>query len=66
MGIKTQKDLDEFNDDSQSKRTILISNNKDKNEVIEEAYTNKDLPLHYLLKQKKVEVEIADLNDSKF
>ena len=50
----------------QSKRIVLISNNKDKNEVIEEAYTNKDLPLHYLLKQKKVEVEIADLNDSKF
>ena len=49
----------------QSKRIVLISNNKDKNKVIEDAYSNKDLPLYYLLKQKKVEVEIVDLNNSK-
>ena len=49
----------------QSKRIVLISNNKDKNKVIEDAYSNKDLPLYYLLKQQKVEVEIVDLNNSK-
>ena len=41
-----------------SKRIILISSNKEKNKVIKQAKTDKQMPLYFLLNQKKIKIEI--------
>ena len=49
----------------QSKKIILISSSDQKNKVIQQAYTDKTLPLHYLLNQNITEIDIYDLANSK-
>ena len=49
----------------QSKKIILISSSDQKNKVIQQALTDKDLPLHYLLNQNITEIDIYDLANSK-
>ena len=49
----------------QSKKIILISSSDQKNNVIEQAFTDKALPLYYLLNQNITEIDIYDLANSK-
>ena len=49
----------------QSKKIILISSSDQKNKVIEQAFTDKALPLYYLLNQNIAEIDIYDLANSK-
>ena len=49
----------------QSKKIILISSSDQKNKVIQQALTDKALPLHYLLNQNITEIDIYDLANSK-
>ena len=49
----------------QSKKIILISSSDQKNKVIQQAFTDKALPLHYLLNQNIAEIDIYDLANSK-
>ena len=49
----------------QSKKIILISSSDQKNNVIEQAFTDKALPLYYLLNQNIAEIDIYDLANSK-
>ena len=49
----------------QSKKIILISSSDQKNNVIEKAFTDKALPLYYLLNQNIAEIDIYDLANSK-
>lgn len=43
-----------------SKRCILLACNKDKLEVVSNGITNQNLPIHYLLNQDKVNIEIIN------
>jgi 6-phosphogluconolactonase len=49
----------------QSKKIILISSSDQKNKIIEQAFTDKALPLYYLLNQNIAEIDIYDLANSK-
>ena len=49
----------------QSKKIILISSSDQKNKVIQQAFTDKALPLYYLLNQNIAEIDIYDLANSK-
>ncbi|MEK9780807.1 MAG: 6-phosphogluconolactonase [Gammaproteobacteria bacterium] len=49
----------------QSKKIVLISSSDQKNKIIEQAFTDKALPLYYLLNQNIVEIDIYDLVNSK-
>ena len=49
----------------QSKKIILISSSDQKNKVIQQAFTDKALPLYYLLNQNITEIDIYDLANSK-
>ena len=49
----------------QSKKIILISSSDQKNKVIQQALTDKALPLYYLLNQNIAEIDIYDLANSK-
>ena len=49
----------------QSKKIILISSSDQKNKIIEQAFTDKALPLYYLLNQNITEIDIYDLANSK-
>ena len=49
----------------QSKKIILISSSDQKNKVIQQAVTDKALPLYYLLNQNIAEIDIYDLANSK-
>ena len=49
----------------QSKKIILISSSDQKNKIIEQAFTDKALPLYYLLNQNIAEIDIYDLTNSK-
>ena len=44
-----------------TKKCILLIPNEDKRKIVDQAYTNKKLPLHYLLTQKKTIVLFSDL-----
>ena len=44
-----------------TKKCILLVPNEDKRKIVDQAYTNKKLPLHYLLTQKKTIVLFSDL-----
>ena len=45
-----------------TKRCILLVPNKDKRRIVDQAYTDKKLPLHYLLTQEKTIVMCSDLH----
>ena len=49
----------------QSKKIILISSSDQKNKVIQQAFTDKALPLYYLLNQNITKIDIYDLANSK-
>jgi 6-phosphogluconolactonase len=49
----------------QSKKIVLISSSDQKNKVIQQAFTDKALPLYYLLNQNIAEIDIYDLANSK-
>ena len=44
-----------------TKRCILLVTNKDKRMIVDQAYTDNGLPLHFLLSQDKTLVECSDL-----
>jgi len=45
-----------------TKRCILLVPNEDKKIIVDQAYVDKKLPLHFLLTQDKIMVECADLH----
>lgn len=45
-----------------TKNCILLVTNEDKRKIVDKAYTDKKLPLHYLLTQKKTMIQFSDLN----
>ena len=45
-----------------TKRCILLVPNKDKRRIVDQAYTDNKLPLHYLLTQEKTIVMCSDLH----
>ena len=45
-----------------TKNCILLVPNEDKRKIVDQAYTDKKLPLHYLLTQNKTTVLLSDLN----
>ena len=49
----------------QSKKIVLISSSDQKNKVIQQAFTDKALPLYFLLNQNIAEIDIYDLANSK-
>ena len=45
-----------------TKRCILLVSNEDKRKIVERALEDNQLPLHFLLNQKKTKVEFSDLD----
>jgi len=45
-----------------TKRCILLVPNSDKRIIVEQAFVNKHLPLHFLLTQDKTKIEFSDLD----
>ena len=45
-----------------TRNCILLVPNENKRKIVDQAYTDKKLPLHYLLNQKKTIVQFSDLN----
>jgi hypothetical protein len=45
-----------------TKRCILLVPNQDKRKIVERALDDNQLPLHFLLTQKKTKLEFSDLD----
>jgi 6-phosphogluconolactonase/glucosamine-6-phosphate isomerase/deaminase len=45
-----------------TKRCILLVPSSEKRKIVEKAFTDDQLPLHFLLTQQKVKVEFSDLD----
>lgn len=45
-----------------AKRCILLVPNSDKRKIVERAYKDNQLPLHFLLTQKRTKIEFSDLD----
>jgi 6-phosphogluconolactonase len=45
-----------------TKRCILLVPSSEKRKIVETAYTDNQLPLHFLLTQQKIKVEFSDLD----
>jgi 6-phosphogluconolactonase/glucosamine-6-phosphate isomerase/deaminase len=45
-----------------TKRCILLVPSPEKRKIVETAYTDNKLPLHFLLTQQKIKVEFSDLD----
>ena len=45
-----------------AKRCILLVPSPEKRKIVEKAFTDNQLPLHFLLTQKKIKVEFSDLD----
>ena len=45
-----------------AKRCILLVPNSDKRKIVERAFKDKQLPLHFLLNQERTEIEFSDID----
>jgi len=45
-----------------AKRCILLVPNSDKRKIVERAFKDKQLPLHFLLNQERIKVEFSDID----
>ena len=45
-----------------AKRCILLVPNSDKRKIVERAYKDNQLPLHFLLTQERTKIEFSDLD----